>query len=146
MRATCPHICHVRYLRWVWPFCLARSTRWEVRWHLPSGRGHLSGFVTTRQPLVRAGRWTISPHSLILKSMCGIVGLLIRNPSQRSHLGEWSAPILDCMGDRGADSSGMALFGTPLSELRRRASLFAEKPAFDWSEFRRQLAAELDPS
>lgn len=78
--------------------------------------------------------------------MCGIVGLLVRNPELRSHLGEWAAPMLDCMGDRGADSSGLALFGEPLAEPRRRLSLFAEQPETDWSSFRQRLASELDPS
>jgi glutamate synthase domain-containing protein 1 len=78
--------------------------------------------------------------------MCGIVGLLIRHPEQRVHLGEWAAPILDCMGDRGADSSGIAFFSDTLGEPRHRLSLFAEEPACDWSSFRQQLASDLDPS
>lgn len=78
--------------------------------------------------------------------MCGIVGLLIRNPEKRDQLGEWAAPILDCMGDRGADSSGIAFFSDPLAESRHRLSLFAEEPACDWNAFRQQLASEFDPT
>jgi methylamine---glutamate N-methyltransferase subunit A len=78
--------------------------------------------------------------------MCGIVGLLIRNPAQRGHLGEWAAPILDCMGDRGADSSGIAFFSDTLSESRHRLSLFAEEPVCDWNSVRDRLAGDLDPS
>jgi glutamate synthase domain-containing protein 1 len=78
--------------------------------------------------------------------MCGIVGLLVRNPEQRARLGEWASPILDCMGDRGADSSGLALFGNRLSEPRLRLSLFADRAEYDWSDLRRRLAETLDPS
>jgi glutamate synthase domain-containing protein 1 len=50
------------------------------------------------------------------------------------------------MGDRGADSSGLAYFGNPLAEPRLRLSLFAERTDCDWSDLRRRLAEELDPS
>lgn len=78
--------------------------------------------------------------------MCGIVGLLVRNPAQRARLGEWASPMLDCMGDRGADSSGLALFGNRLAEPRLRLSLFADQAECDWSDLRRRLAEALDPS
>ncbi|MSR59190.1 MAG: amidophosphoribosyltransferase [Planctomycetaceae bacterium] len=56
--------------------------------------------------------------------MCGIVGLLIKADALRGRLGEWSAPMLDCMGDRGADSAGMAVFADDCGTGARRISLF----------------------
>ena len=43
--------------------------------------------------------------------MCGIVGLLIKDPKQRNRLGEWMVPMLVGMTERGPDSAGMAVFG-----------------------------------
>ena len=64
--------------------------------------------------------------------MCGIVGLLIKNDSLRSRLGEMITPMLDCMGDRGPDSAGLAVFSTPLPPGTRRFSLYAPERQFSW--------------
>ncbi|MDP9173504.1 MAG: class II glutamine amidotransferase [Planctomycetota bacterium] len=64
--------------------------------------------------------------------MCGIVGLLIRNPEKRASLGEWLAPMLVCMNDRGPDSAGLAVFGSS-SGRRRHFSLFASHPDTDFT-------------
>ena len=42
--------------------------------------------------------------------MCGIVGLLARTTEFREQLGEMLTPMLVCMGDRGPDSAGLAIF------------------------------------
>jgi methylamine---glutamate N-methyltransferase subunit A len=85
--------------------------------------------------------------------MCGIVGLLVKNPSQRSSLGEMLAPMLVCMGERGPDSAGLAVFGDgPTNGLkpRRRFSLFSPDADVNWaavaSTFTKEsaISAEVD--
>ncbi len=64
--------------------------------------------------------------------MCGIVGLLIKSESKRAHLGEWVTPMITCMGDRGPDSAGLAVFSPVGDGALRRFSLFCNQPGFDW--------------
>ena len=45
--------------------------------------------------------------------MCGIVGLHLRNPDLHPQLGELVTGMLCEMGDRGSDSSGVAIYGDP---------------------------------
>ncbi|MFO0917465.1 MAG: class II glutamine amidotransferase [Planctomycetaceae bacterium] len=78
--------------------------------------------------------------------MCGIVGLLVRKPQLRASLGEYVTPMLDCMGSRGPDSAGLAVFHDLLPETQRRFSLFTADKAFDWKEFFRRFHAEVLPS
>jgi methylamine---glutamate N-methyltransferase subunit A len=75
--------------------------------------------------------------------VCGIVGFLAKDVSLRESLGELIVPMLDCMGDRGPDSAGLAVFTQPLPETLRRFSLFSGSPEFDWSAFRRTLLHDL---
>jgi len=67
--------------------------------------------------------------------MCGIVGLLIKNPGKQQRLGEWIVPMLVGMTERGPDSAGMAVFGRPLAPDRRKLSLYSGESDFDWTEF-----------
>lgn len=68
--------------------------------------------------------------------MCGIVGLLIKNPSLRDKLGELMVPMMIGMTERGPDSAGLAVFTTPLQEHRRKLSVFsgfvASGDRYDW--------------
>ncbi|MBW4583388.1 MAG: class II glutamine amidotransferase [Tildeniella nuda ZEHNDER 1965/U140] len=57
--------------------------------------------------------------------MCGIVGLLIKNPSLRSSLGELMVPMLIGMSQRGPDSAGLAVFTETLPDHQRKYSLYA---------------------
>ena len=66
--------------------------------------------------------------------MCGIIGLLIKPESKRDRLGEWVTPMMDCMGDRGPDSAGLAVFSPVGDGPLRRFSLFCSQPGFDWTE------------
>ena len=76
--------------------------------------------------------------------MCGIIGLLIKPESKRAQLGEWVTPMMNCMGDRGSDSAGLAVF-SPLGDGRlRRYSLFCDQPGFDWTELSEALKQEID--
>jgi glutamate synthase domain-containing protein 1 len=65
--------------------------------------------------------------------MCGIVGLLIKDPNQRHLLGEWMVPMLIGMTERGPDSSGLAVFTEPLSASQRKYSLYSGNHPCDWS-------------
>ena len=48
--------------------------------------------------------------------MCGIVGLLMKNPAWDERLGELLVPMLCGMTERGPDSAGMAVFGKPVTD------------------------------
>jgi methylamine---glutamate N-methyltransferase subunit A len=64
--------------------------------------------------------------------VCGIVGLMVKRPALRQSLGQWISPMLDCMGDRGPDSAGLAVFSGQLFGANRRYSLYAGGHAVDW--------------
>src|SRR4051794_2740206 len=64
--------------------------------------------------------------------MCGIVGLLIKKREQRASLGRLAQPMFTCMGERGPDSGGLAVFGPPLPTPQRRFSLFVPGRHADW--------------
>jgi len=66
--------------------------------------------------------------------MCGIVGLLVKKPSLRHRLGALMVPMLTGMTERGPDSAGLAVYTTPVSEGRRKLSLYSGEHAVDWSE------------
>jgi glutamate synthase domain-containing protein 1 len=55
--------------------------------------------------------------------MCGIVGLHLKVPALEPELGALVTPMMDCMGSRGADSSGLAIFSAPLPAGRFRYSV-----------------------
>lgn len=69
--------------------------------------------------------------------MCGIVGLLIKNPSLRSSLGELMVPMLIGMSQRGPDSAGLAVFTEALPDNQRKYSLYSgsipTSNHFNWS-------------
>lgn len=64
--------------------------------------------------------------------MCGIVGLLVKNPKFRDRLGEMMVPMLVGMTERGPDSAGMAVFTEPVPASHRKLSLYAADDEFDW--------------
>lgn len=63
--------------------------------------------------------------------MCGIVGFAAKRADGRRQLGRLVAPMLACMGDRGPDSAGLAVFSEQGDPRRYRYSLFAEGGT-DW--------------
>ncbi|HVC49820.1 MAG TPA: class II glutamine amidotransferase [Burkholderiales bacterium] len=67
--------------------------------------------------------------------MCGIVGLLIKNPAMRDELGELMLPMLIGMTERGPDSAGLAVFGDRISKGKVKFNLFATSADFDWNSF-----------
>jgi glutamate synthase domain-containing protein 1 len=75
--------------------------------------------------------------------VCGIVGLHLKNPALRPRLGELLAPMLDCMGSRGPDSAGLALYSDDRDgEGAVRYSLRADEP-LDWDVLARDLGGAL---
>ncbi len=78
--------------------------------------------------------------------MCGIVGLMAKTPALRDRLGELLVPMLDCMGDRGPDSAGLAVFTPPVPADERRYSLFSSIGEIDWATFGHRLNESLCPT
>ena len=74
--------------------------------------------------------------------MCGIVGLLLKKNDLRQSLGQLVTPMLICMGTRGSDSAGLAVFHEPLDNRVRRFGLFSRQPGFDWQTFHDQFQQE----
>jgi len=64
--------------------------------------------------------------------MCGIVGLLIKEPELRPQLGQLMMPMFTCMAERGPDSGGMAVFEEPVPASQRRFNLFVRDRKYDW--------------
>lgn len=64
--------------------------------------------------------------------MCGIVGLLIRNPELRPRLGELMLPILVGMSSRGPEAAGLAVF-SPTPGGLMQASLFSDDKEYDFA-------------
>ena len=65
--------------------------------------------------------------------MCGIVGLFIKNPELESQLGEWVAPMLMQMSERGPDSAGIAVYRDPVGEGEVKLTVVSDAPEYDWS-------------
>lgn len=76
--------------------------------------------------------------------MCGIVGFLARSAPLRESLGELVVPMLSCMGERGPDSAGLAVFSDPLDDPLRRYSFYARDREFDWGGFLTQFTVDTD--
>lgn len=78
--------------------------------------------------------------------MCGIIGLLAKERGLRQQLGKYLVPMIDCMGTRGPDSAGLAIFREPVDVQQRRFGLHAASCRFDWpsllDDFRQQTGAD----
>ncbi|MBM4076494.1 MAG: amidophosphoribosyltransferase [Planctomycetes bacterium] len=75
--------------------------------------------------------------------MCGIVGLLLKKSELHKSMGEMVTPMLDCMGSRGPDSAGLAVFHERLPEALRRFSLFDADKKFDWASLLENFRLEV---
>ncbi|MEX3951016.1 amidophosphoribosyltransferase [Paraburkholderia sp. EG287B] len=79
--------------------------------------------------------------------MCGIVGLLIKQPSLRERLGELMVPMLLGMTERGPDSAGLAVFTEPVAADVRKISLYSglteEAEDFNWQGLAHDMNAHL---
>jgi len=74
--------------------------------------------------------------------MCGIVGLLIKNPALRHQLGELLVPMLVGMTERGPDSAGLAVYTAAVSDRHHKLSLYSGENAVDWPELLGRIAAQ----
>ena len=74
--------------------------------------------------------------------MCGIVGLLVKNPRLRDQLGALMVPMLVGMTERGPDSAGLAVYGEPVADYMHKISLYSGEHAVDWAELLRRIAEE----
>lgn len=74
--------------------------------------------------------------------MCGIVGLLLKNPAWDARLGELLVPMLVGMTERGPDSAGLAVFSS-VPEPGLRISLFQLHGTPDWRALHCGLAQAL---
>jgi methylamine---glutamate N-methyltransferase subunit A len=64
--------------------------------------------------------------------VCGIIGLLLKEPALRPQLGELMVPMLIGMSERGPDSSGLAVFTHPTTPTQRKINLYCAEPGFEW--------------
>lgn len=76
--------------------------------------------------------------------MCGIVGLLVKNPALRPRLGELMVPMLIGMSERGPDSAGLAVFKEPVGEGRRKFNLYSGEGEFPWACLADEMQKQLD--
>jgi glutamate synthase domain-containing protein 1 len=81
--------------------------------------------------------------------MCGIVGLLLKDRDASPDLGRLLLPMFNCMGDRGPDSAGLAVFhsGQPQSSppATRRFSLYASVNGYEWAKLADCFRTDRDP-
>jgi glutamate synthase domain-containing protein 1 len=72
-------------------------------------------------------------------TMCGVVGLLIKDPALESALGDLLVPMLAALSDRGPDSSGIAVYSDEGTGLN--ISLGSDEP-LDWAGLVAAVASE----
>ncbi|MFZ9642305.1 MAG: class II glutamine amidotransferase, partial [Candidatus Methylopumilus sp.] len=75
--------------------------------------------------------------------MCGIVGLLVKNQKMRANIGELMLPMLIGMTERGPDSAGLAIFGTPVGNDERKFSLYTSETDFNWQKLAHDFLTHL---
>jgi glutamate synthase domain-containing protein 1 len=75
--------------------------------------------------------------------MCGIVGLFIKDKALEPRLGELTAKMLATMCERGPDSAGFAVYGTPKSG-KAKITLQSPDPEQDFEELAKEIEDEID--
>jgi glutamate synthase domain-containing protein 1 len=75
--------------------------------------------------------------------MCGIVGLFIKDKALEPRLGELTAKMLATMCERGPDSAGFAVYGTPKSG-KAKITLQSPDPEQDFEELAKEIQDEID--
>ena len=76
--------------------------------------------------------------------MCGIVGLLLKDPALRPRLGELMVPMMIGMTERGPDSAGLAVFTEPVEEGMFKVSLYTGEHIVDWKGLLQKLRMAID--
>jgi glutamate synthase domain-containing protein 1 len=75
--------------------------------------------------------------------MCGIVGLFIKNKALEPRLGELTAGMLATMCERGPDSAGFAIYGTPKSGTAK-ITLQSPNPDQDFAGLAKAVEKAID--
>lgn len=79
--------------------------------------------------------------------MCGIVGLFFKKKSLQPRLGEWFGGMLDCMGSRGPDSAGFAIYRNSVPAGSLKLTLQHTDEHFPWEnlakDFEQQFKAKI---
>ena len=75
--------------------------------------------------------------------MCGIVGIYLKNPELRPRLGEIFSPMLMEMGERGPDSSGVAVYREDGVAAAGKVVVYDPDEGFGRDAIAEQAAAEL---
>ena len=75
--------------------------------------------------------------------MCGIVGIYLKNPELRPRLGEIFSPMLIEMGERGPDSSGVAVYREDDTAQSGKVIAYDPEAGVDWDAIANRVAAEL---
>ncbi|ABG05423.1 glutamate synthase (NADPH) GltB1 subunit [Rubrobacter xylanophilus DSM 9941] len=77
--------------------------------------------------------------------MCGIVGLLLKDPDKQDFLGEYGTEMLVGMATRGCDSAGLAAYTNEVSEEGvRKFSLYSSSDSIDWNALTKAMREDLD--
>ncbi len=75
--------------------------------------------------------------------MCGIVGLYLKNPALRPHLGRLFAPMMGEMTERGPDSAGFAVYREDGGRERAKVTICSSAPGYDWAGLAERAGCEL---
>jgi glutamate synthase domain-containing protein 1 len=67
--------------------------------------------------------------------MCGITGLLLKNPDLHPVLGELAVPMLDVLASRGPDSTGVAIYNHDAPPGATKYSLSTQADDYDWDGY-----------
>jgi glutamate synthase domain-containing protein 1 len=78
----------------------------------------------------------------ISKTMCGIVGLFFKNKSLEPQLGQLFSDMLNCMGSRGPDSAGIAIYGDTAPAGSLKLTLQHADKDFSWKQLSQDLETE----
>jgi Glutamate synthase domain 1 len=71
--------------------------------------------------------------------MCGIVGLFSKSEQIGSHLGMYLSQMLIEMTERGPDSSGIAIYRTPLDNKHTKLTVLSPAQSYDWKNVANDL-------
>jgi methylamine---glutamate N-methyltransferase subunit A len=78
--------------------------------------------------------------------MCGIVGLFAKSPEVEAQLGRHLGAMLTQLGDRGPDSSGVAVYRDPAPSGSCKLTLFSADPEEDWAALGEDIRATFGAS
>ena len=79
-------------------------------------------------------------------TMCGIVGLYLKNESLYNDLGKLFKPMLVEMTSRGPDSAGVAIYRNPVGDNELKFSLAHDDVHFDWAFLASSMSEALSAS